>query len=137
MRFDINKLTNQVTEQAMDQASKQLVELAKANVGVDTGLLRSTIRAVKIKQKEYYISHDPNMTGIGVTYNYPEAEVSDYGGIHELGRGAIDNTEKGYPLHWKKGGEDVYAYKVKAVKGKRFYKKAERQFNPDKIKIDI
>ena len=142
MKLDINSISTKLKQEVLKQASKQLVELTKEEVGVDFGLLRSTIHFEKYKKDGYIVSHDPNITSLSDDYGpytYPQGTFIDYGAIHELGRGKIDMVAKGktYPLHWKKNGQDIYAWRVKGVKPKRFYKKAEKRFDINKISVKL
>jgi hypothetical protein len=136
MKFDRIKISRDIKQQVYRQASKALEVLVKQEVGFDTGLLRASVHTEKVNNDLYVIGHDPHAVAISSNYRYPEGNFKDYGAIHELGRGEIDQKKKGkkYPLHWKKGGEDIYAWKVKAVKPKKFYKKALKKFD---IKKDV
>lgn len=142
MKLDISSISSKLKQEVLKQASKQLVELTKEEVGLDQGLLRSTIHYEKYKKDGYIVSHDPNITRLSDSYgpyNYGVGSFQDYGAIHELGRGPIDMVAKGksYPLHWKKDGQDIYAWRVKGVKPKRFYKKAEKRFDINKISVKL
>ena len=140
--MNIDRIAEKLKREVLKQASKQLVKLVKEEVGVDHGLLKSTIHYEKINKENYVISHDPNIVRLSNRYGpytYREGSFQDYGAIHELGRGSIDMVAKGksYPLHWRRGGADIYAWRVKGVKPKRFYKKAEKRFDINKINIKL
>ena len=139
MKFDRFQISKDIKKQVYKQASKSLEKLVKQEVGTDTGLLRASIHTEQVKDDLYVVGHDPHIVSIESSYRYSEGTFSDYGAIHELGRGAIDQKKKGrnYPLHWRKGGQDIYAWRVKAVKPKRFYKKALKNFDIKNIKVKL
>ena len=136
MKFDKIRISKDIKQKLYRSATKSLESLVKQEMGVDTGLLRASVHTQKVNNDLYVVGHDPHAVAISRKYSYPEGSFKDYGAIHELGRGEIDQKKRGrnYPLHWKKGGKDIYAWRVKAVRPKKFYQKALKKFD---IKKDV